>query len=223
MFAEEFATKSLELYESLPSNGKPMREEHTVVASIGVSFDEETLQLVSLGTGTKCLGVTSSAADEKGHLLCDCHAEVVARRGLQRYLLKLILAMLTNPEIVGMSCFPLEFDSSKRDFSFVDAATDVRVKQNVSFHLYVSESPCGDASIYGSHFTGAKIVERCSLDFDAKPNPSILIDWKKEPNEQVVGVIRVKSGRSDMKSENKTISKSCSDKICKWQALGLQG
>ena len=46
--------------------------------------------------------------------------------------------------------------------------------------------------------------------------------WEREV-EQDVGVLRVKSGRSDIPERQRTTSMSCSDKICRWSTLGLEG
>lgn len=77
--------------------------------------------------------------------------------------------------------------------------------------MYVSEPPCGDSSLlYKSdseqdfHWTGAKARDQVAQGQDS-------------------GITRLKSGRSDIASEMRSESMSCSDKIMIWNIVGLQG
>ena len=70
-------------------------------------------------------------------------------------------------------------------------------------YLYTSRTPCGDASMSNEFWTGAK-------PFDSE-------EYKTQ------GVTRMKPGRSDLPDSSRSISMSCSDKILKWNHVGLQG
>lgn len=69
---------------------------------------------------------------------------------------------------------------------------------------------CGVDSVISSstttHFTGAKIASQ----------------WEKE-HVQALGRARSKPGRSDLPPSRRTLSLSCTDKVCRWILLGLQG
>lgn len=49
---------------------------------------DSTFEVVSLATGTK--SIPRSCMNEEGYVLNDCHAEILARRALLKYLLSLI-------------------------------------------------------------------------------------------------------------------------------------
>jgi len=70
--------------------------------------------------------------------------------------------------------------------------------------MYISEPPCGDGSLTSDHWTGAKSVHthESTLAF---------------------GITRLKCGRSDLLESQRSESMSCSDKLLKWNCLGLQG
>lgn len=74
--------------------------------------------------------------EPNGYLLNDCHAEVLARRSLQKSLSKELLWHLKaqNTE----KAFLLSEGSKTNKF---------RLKHGVKLHMYVSEPPCGDASM----------------------------------------------------------------------------
>lgn len=199
--------KILQLYERLPKGGKPRnQEEFTVLAGFVVRIEdlsereEDKYLLLSLATGTKCVG--KELIDDEGMIIHDSHAEVLARRALIRYLLVSLVYLQTNPSYE---------DDPKCPFRIIKEENSQRfsLKETWTFALYISDSPCGDASIFltqegNNSYTGAK-----------------LINHSKECTDQCLGQVRTKSGRSDI--VDRTTSKSCSDKICRWLILGLQG
>ncbi|CAM9796224.1 unnamed protein product [Laminaria digitata] len=83
-------------------------------------------------------------------------------------------------------------------------------------------------------FTGAKIItavkEKGSVDGkfgrrgrgEGRPAGELVLRIDRE-QEQVLGALRIKSSRSNISEEGRTMSMSCSDKLAKWAFLGLQG
>lgn len=198
-------------WDSLGSNGKPRTNEYTVlaafVACISIGNKEELLVL-SLGTGTKCAGRSIIEEDKSGCILCDSHAEVIAKRGLQKYFIDCMTNLVVKQNDIDNYYNAITYDLS-------DNAPIFKLKDSWKIILFITENPCGDASIFkhidGSNtFTGAKLINNDPLA------------WERESTQEI-GLIRLKSGRSDIPDKNKTTSLSCSDKICRWLFLGVQG
>jgi len=88
---EAVARAAKDAYEALPKRGKPQPHERTVLAAfllettrpgpVGVRLD-----VVALGTGTKCVGGREDVHGEEGETLYDAHAEAVARRAWKRWM-----------------------------------------------------------------------------------------------------------------------------------------
>lgn len=205
------------LYSKLPANGKPKKEggEFTVLAAIVAVQDSKDAVVLSLATGTKCAGVGVIQGENcaEGAIVSDSHAEVLARRGLMRYLCKSILGELWGFHLSENSVSILEFSADLQKF---------RIKSNVKLFLYISDNPCGDACIYHQQsmkaFTGAKPVVSSTNGIVHNGD----VEWARE-DVQTLGAVRTKSGRSDLPTMHRTTSMSCSDKICRWKHLGLQG
>nr|XP_004659551.2 tRNA-specific adenosine deaminase 1 isoform X2 [Jaculus jaculus] len=144
--ADEIAQLCYEHYSiKLPKRGKPERNrEWTLLAAVVKiqspadqacdTLDKPvrvTKEVVSMGTGTKCIG--QSKMRKSGDVLNDSHAETIARRSFQRYLLSQLHAAV----------------SLKDDSIFVPGIQSGlwRLRPDLSFVFFSSHTPCGDASI----------------------------------------------------------------------------
>ncbi|KAK7117123.1 hypothetical protein R3I94_022625 [Phoxinus phoxinus] len=135
---DEIASLCYNHFNKLPKRGKPEAgREWTLLAAVVLltdSSDQKTVQkqVVSLGTGTKCIG--QSAMSMKGDILNDSHAEVIARRGGVRYLTEQL-----HRAVTGQSSDVFCPGAGKGKWT---------VKPGVSFLFFTSQTPCGDASIF---------------------------------------------------------------------------
>ncbi|XP_059190988.1 tRNA-specific adenosine deaminase 1 isoform X2 [Centropristis striata] len=135
--ADEIAKLCYERFNKLPRRGKPepSREWSLLAAVVKVTRCSESdtvkKEVISLGTGTKCIGRTSMSP--KGEILNDSHAEVIARRGAIRYLIQELHRAVSGG------------DSSV--FSPADQKGKWRLQTGVSFLFFTSHTPCGDAAI----------------------------------------------------------------------------
>ncbi|XP_030587609.1 tRNA-specific adenosine deaminase 1 isoform X2 [Archocentrus centrarchus] len=135
--ADEVAKLCYERFRQLPPRGKPEPgREWTLLAAVlqitrGADPLSAAMEVVSLGTGTKCIGQTSMSPS--GDVLNDSHAEVIARRGCVRYLIQELRGAVSGR---GSSVFCAADERGKW-----------RIRPGVSFLLFSSHTPCGDASI----------------------------------------------------------------------------
>ena len=150
--SDEVARKVIETFDafkfSIPENT------FTVLAAfLAVSQSDFPNRIfpLSVATGTKCVGMGDLNVD--GTIVSDSHAEVLARRALKRYLLQLIICCCRDPvELENPNCIIEEFfvpNSANRRF---------RVKSNYKIAMYISDSPCGDCTIYNRNFKSTYIV-----------------------------------------------------------------
>lgn len=210
---------ALRHYDTKLTRGKPKdKTEWTVYAAI-VALRNDELWVLSAATGTKC-----TAHRSNGNILHDCHAEVLARRGLLRlFWMEIQRKPKPKSEKTG--------EGTVNDLLEMTSDKKFQLRSDISLHLYISDSPCGDAAIYGTHsgqlFTGAKVV--VSADTGITTNQCggshQLLHGAPVAREdiQLLAKLRSKSGRSNIPSHLRSTSMSCSDKIVKWCVLGLQG
>ncbi|XP_077651557.1 double-stranded RNA-specific editase 1 isoform X4 [Urocitellus parryii] len=169
--------------------------------------DVKDAKVISVSTGTKC--INGEYMSDRGLALNDCHAEIIARRSLLRFLYTQLELYLNSKEDQKSSIFQ---KSERGGF---------RLKDTVQFHLYISTSPCGDARIFSPH---EPVLEEPS---DRHPNRKARgqLRTKIESGE---GTIPVRSNASiqtwdGVLQGERLLTMSCSDKIARWNVVGTQG
>lgn len=91
------------------------------------------MEVICITTGTKC--IAGDRLTLTGQSLNDCHAEIISRRCLIRYLyqqLKLLIEDRNEDSI----------------FERIADTNRFQLKSNIAFHLYISTSPCGDGRLF---------------------------------------------------------------------------
>ncbi|GFR16115.1 tRNA-specific adenosine deaminase 1 [Trichonephila clavata] len=241
-FSDKVSELCYEKFKTLPKRGKPqINKEWTLLAAVVMEYPTQTLKIVSLTTGTKCLGY--SELSDKGDVIFDSHAEVLARRGFIKFMMYHMLSLLQKKD-----SDVLHFDEMQRNFT---------LKSGIKFHLFISHVPCGDAAIFPKHSVTKQnqSTEEQHRNDDGesypkklKPDLSNDLNIYSEPDSSlctlsdihrtgakcvegenqdpkvpgkdfhITGVLRTKPGRGDP-----TWSMSCSDKIALWNICGIQG
>lgn len=215
--ANKISEMCLKFYdEKLPNSKRLLKDtEWTIFSAIVMEFNGK-FEVVSSGTGTKCIG--ASMLSEKGDILNDSHAEVICRRAFLRFLLSQIRATLS---LDGKSIFT--YDKEKKKF---------KMNESVKFHFFTTQTPCGDASIYSiddnqeeddevedeESEPKAKRQKSCELPKGFTGAKLLFCEDVEDLMEQTEGKIRIKPGKGD-----RTMSLSCSDKFARWNIMGIQG
>ncbi|XP_013863361.1 double-stranded RNA-specific adenosine deaminase isoform X2 [Austrofundulus limnaeus] len=178
-----------------------------ILATIVMRKGEGLGTVVSLGTGNRC--VKGEELSLKGETVNDCHAEIISRRGFIRFLYSELLR---------------HYDGA--DDSIFEPAEDgkLKIKSDITFHLYISTAPCGD---------GALFDKSCSESGDEVQGHQPLFENVKQGKlrtkvENGEGTIPVESSAivptwDGIQHGERLRTMSCSDKILRWNVLGLQG
>jgi tRNA-specific adenosine deaminase 1 len=201
----------------------------TVLCAIAVTArGSSTPRVLSVGLGTRC-----SPGDPDGHCVRDMHAEALCRRALVLFLMEDIARA---------------FDGDGGRAVLVErAGAGVKVREGARLDMLVTHAPCGDAAIFelpggdaplqsnshtnpnkrkreeeeeeeedGEGGSGGRPTRDNLNRTGGRPVGAAAVE---EPGRaQAVGVVRHKPGRGP-----EATCVSCSDKIARWTALGLQG
>ncbi|RDY13129.1 tRNA-specific adenosine deaminase 1, partial [Mucuna pruriens] len=216
---QRVSEKVLSLYASLPKKGKPQGREVTVLAAFLLSSPSNDLKVVAMGTGTKCIG--RSLLRPCGDVVHDSHAEAIARRALMRFFYTQIehLTETSSKHAPSNGGKRLKVDDGNLNLPFeLDPGYlnkgKYMLRKDWKLHMYISQLPCGDASLSSpvSPLETVRLGESKSTLPLEKLNDSMDNGLKQK------GMVQRKPGRGDT-----TLSVSCSDKIARWNVVGVQG
>jgi len=261
-FADRVSLLSIDFYElHCPADIKREMKQ-TVIASFVVQYPADTeddamhaqmprlksrLQVASLGVGTKVLPAhLVELHDEKGERVRDLHAEVLARRGFNRFLydqIELFLAMQESDTSdckgeLGSQCI----------FSREEGSNLLVLRQGITVHMYTSSVPCGNATIkrwakpavlpFREDLTADEFDVNYShprLHFSARHEgqtallvkmnnhgSSRTVDCHACPGPGTRAAIFTAPGTAATDTGLGNVM-TCSDKIAGWCALGVQG
>ncbi|XP_036297551.1 double-stranded RNA-specific adenosine deaminase isoform X2 [Pipistrellus kuhlii] len=210
-FHDQIAMLSHRCFNALTNSFQPSLLGRKILAAIIMKKDTQDLGVVvSLGTGNRC--VKGDSLSLKGETVNDCHAEIISRRGFVRFLYSEL--MKYNPQTANDSIFELAKGGKK-----------LQIKKTVSFHLYISTAPCGDGALFDKSCSD-RTVESTDRHYPVFENPKQgKLRTKVENGE---GTIPVESSDivptwDGIRLGERLRTMSCSDKILRWNVLGLQG
>eukprot|EP00064_Thunnus_orientalis_P012078 superscaffoldBa00001808_g12112 len=174
--------------------------------AVPAGLDLRHAQVVALSTGTKC--INGEYLSDQGQVVNDCHAEVTARRSLLRFLYSQ-LELFLRPEDWEESIFVRHKECS------------YRLRDNIHFHMYISTSPCGDGRLNSPYEITTDLHSSRHLMRKHRSH----LRTKIESGEGTVPVRSrgpVQTWDGVLQGEQ-LITMSCTDKITRWNILGLQG
>ena len=159
-----------------------------------VSDTCSTMKVVAVGAGTKI--ISEPALTTRGDVVVDCHAEILSRRALLRYLYSQLESCVRGED----SILERKKGSMRR----------YCLRGGVAFHLYISTNPCGDAAVFRD--------ERERDERDAHPNRASRGRARVKMDAGMGGALA-----ANYEADARFVVMSCSDKIARWNCLGLQG
>ncbi|XP_062902601.1 adenosine deaminase domain-containing protein 1 [Mobula hypostoma] len=186
-----------EVFDKLTANLPEYQNCSSSLAAFVVERYGQPYEVIAIGTGEKnCNDPLCS----EGRIVHDSHAVVTARRSLLRYLYRHLLMFYNkNPDVVSQSIFCI--DSGRKVLT---------VKDHTNFHLYLNQLPKGSAQIKQLHLAPHSIST-----YHTNKEMELHVIWD--------GKVYSVSHCSSEVTGSRMCSMSASDKLIRWEVLGIQG
>ncbi|XP_074123310.1 double-stranded RNA-specific editase B2 isoform X2 [Sminthopsis crassicaudata] len=211
---QEFADSVYQLvtqkFQELTDNLTSMHARHKSLAGIVMTkgLDVRHAQVIALSSGTKC--INGEYINDQGLVVNDCHAEIVARRAFVYFLYSQLELHLSKQR-----------EDTERSIFIQLKEGGFRLKENILFHLYVNTSPCGDARLNSPY----------EITTDLNSSRHIVRKFRghlRTKIESGEGTIPVRCHNAVQTWDGvllgeQLVTMSCTDKIARWNILGLQG
>lgn len=198
---DRVAVETLTKFRSLVASVSEDLSGRKVLAAILLYDDnKDQLSVVSLGTGN-CFVTGDNLCDE-GSVINDSHAEIIAKRGFQRYLFKEIYCL-----------------KDRRIFERTLSGT-LKVMPHLTFHLYISLAPCGDGAVFTRSDPEDTVGDHSPV---FRKRQHGLLRTKVEKGEGTIPTDDIPQTQDGIRRGQRLRSMSCSDKICRWNVVGIQG
>lgn len=191
--AVEQTFNQLNLKSGKPTNRSNGVKEWTVLAGV-VAVENGDISVLTVTTGVKAMP-DRVRSYSRGLIVHDMHAEILSLRLLNLFWVQQMVKMNNGQPHANF----LQETSGHHPY---------RLRQGVQLALYISEPPCGDASM------GHISKDKPAWEPDTKKRKVM----RGRAHFDVRGIVRTKPGRADSQP---TYSKSCSDKLCVKQYTGV--
>ncbi|XP_033617723.1 double-stranded RNA-specific editase B2 isoform X3 [Fukomys damarensis] len=209
-FADSVSQLVTQKFRELTIGLTSMHARHKALAGIVMTkgLDTRQAQVIVLSSGTKC--ISGEHISDQGLAVNDCHAEIVARRAFLHFLYAQLELHLSKRQ-----------EDSERSIFVRLKEGGYRLRENVLFHLYVSTSPCGDARLNSPYEITTDLNSSKHLVRKFRGHLRTKIE-SGEGTVPVRGPSAVQTWDGILLGEQ-LVTMSCTDKIARWNVLGLQG
>ncbi|KAI1635502.1 adenosine deaminase/editase [Biscogniauxia mediterranea] len=234
--ADLIASLVQQQYDELPAKRKPVVRDNGLhewvpLSGIVAQGKDNKFRCISLATGMKCLP-SAKLPQARGNVLHDWHAEVLAIRAFNRFVLDECKALaqgtIAESEFLRFRTAEEIATTTATGDSSADAdnwhGQPFAWREDVRLHMYCSEAPCGDASMELTMSSQEDATPWSVPSPSPSPSPSLPPAAPPIPHLpgrayfSRLGIVRRKPSRGDAPA---TLSKSCSDKLALAQCASL--